>query len=119
MLMVDPMPPEERVTKVSSADFAKDPQHYLAEVSAGHAVEITAPSKAFVILSKEDFEGHKATAELQSRPGDNARLITKSLAEIEENTGPQHPLIGALKGLVQVMPGTDLTKPACEYWSED
>lgn len=43
----------------------------------------------------------------------------KSPAEIEGNTGPEHPLLGALKGLVQVMPGTDLTKPASEYWSED
>jgi prevent-host-death family protein len=124
MLMVDPMPPEEHATKVSSADFASDPQHYLAEVSAGHAVEITASGKAFVILSKADFERrmHKhglATAALQSRPDDNAGAAAKSPAEIEGNTGPEHPLLGALKGLVQVMPGTDLTKPASEYWSED
>jgi prevent-host-death family protein len=82
------MSQEESVTKVSSADFAKDPQHYLAEVSAGHAVEITAPSEAFVILSKEDFEGYKATVELLSRP-ENAKALTKSLAEIEGKATPE------------------------------
>jgi prevent-host-death family protein len=117
MLMVDPMPLEESVTKVSSADFTKDPQHYLAEVSAGHAVEITAPSETFVILSKEDFEGYRATAELLSRP-ENTDALTKSPTEMGA-ARLRHPLLGALKGLVQVMPGTDLTKPADPDWGED
>jgi prevent-host-death family protein len=65
--------PKETVTQVSSADFAKNPQHYLAEVAAGRLVEITAPGEAFVILSKEDFEGHKATVEPLSHP-ENAKL---------------------------------------------
>ena len=118
MLMVDPMLPDESVTKVSSADFATDPQHYLAEVSAGHAVEITAPGETFLILSKEDFEGYKAAAGLLSRP-ENAQALTKSHAEMEGKARPEHPLLGALKGMVQVMPGTDLTKPAWQYWDED
>jgi prevent-host-death family protein len=117
MLMVAPMPPEESITKVSSADCAKDPQRYLAEVSAGHAVEITAPSEAFVILSKEDYEGYKATVEQLSRP-ENAEAAMKSPAEMEEKAPPRHPLPGALKGLVQVMPGTDLTKPADPDWGK-
>jgi hypothetical protein len=29
-----------------------------------------------------------------------------------------HPLLGALKGLLRVMPGTDLTKPADPSWGE-
>jgi hypothetical protein len=28
----------------------------------------------------------------------------------------RHPLLGALKGLVQIMPGTDLTEPADPDW---
>jgi hypothetical protein len=28
----------------------------------------------------------------------------------------RHPLFGALKGCIQVMPGTDLTKPADPQW---
>jgi hypothetical protein len=118
MLMVDPMPREEGVIKVSSADFAQDPQRYLAEVSAGHAVEISAPSETFVILTKGDFEAYKATAELLDRP-ETARAQPKSSAETEGNARPEHPLLGALKGLVQIMPGTDLTKPASQYWDED
>jgi hypothetical protein len=30
----------------------------------------------------------------------------------------RHPLLGALKGLIRVMPGTDLTKPADPSWGE-
>jgi hypothetical protein len=36
-----------------------------------------------------------------------------------ERTGSGHPLLGALKGLVRVMPGTDLTKPADPAWGKD
>jgi len=31
----------------------------------------------------------------------------------------RHPLFGALKGLVRVMPGTDLTEPAEPNWGRD
>jgi hypothetical protein len=31
----------------------------------------------------------------------------------------RHPLFGALKGLVRVMPGTDLTEPADPAWGSD
>jgi hypothetical protein len=30
-----------------------------------------------------------------------------------------HPLLGALKGLMQIVPGTDLTKPADPDWGKD
>jgi hypothetical protein len=32
---------------------------------------------------------------------------------------PGHPLFGALKGHVQVMPGTDLTRPADPAWGDN
>jgi hypothetical protein len=37
-----------------------------------------------------------------------------------EHQGParRHPLFGALKGLLRVMPGTDLTKPADPTWGD-
>jgi hypothetical protein len=37
-----------------------------------------------------------------------------------EQRGPacRHPLFGALKGLLRIMPGTDLTKPADPDWGE-
>ena len=72
----------ETVTRISSTDFATNPLRYLAEVAAGRIVEITTPGEAFVILSKEDFEGYKATVELLSHP-ENAKALAQSLAEIE------------------------------------
>lgn len=36
----------------------------------------------------------------------------------KDESGGQHPLIGALKGLVKVMPGTDLTRPADPDWGK-
>jgi hypothetical protein len=32
--------------------------------------------------------------------------------------GKRHPLIGALKGWIRIMPGTDLTQPADPEWGE-
>jgi hypothetical protein len=32
--------------------------------------------------------------------------------------GKHHPMLGALKGLVQIMPGTDLTEPADPSWGD-
>jgi len=31
----------------------------------------------------------------------------------------RHPLLGAMKGLVRIMPGTDLTEPADPEWGRD
>ena len=48
---------EEKLTQVSSAAFAKDPQRYLAEAQAGHVVEISSPEKeALVLISKEELK---------------------------------------------------------------
>jgi len=83
---------KETVTRVSSADFARNPQQYLTEVAAGGVVEITALNETFVLLSKEDFEGYKATVELLSdpeNPNKNAKALAKSLAEIEAKPSPE------------------------------
>jgi hypothetical protein len=37
----------------------------------------------------------------------------------EVGIAPRHPLLGALKGLIHVMPGTDLTKPADPDWGKE
>ena len=73
----------EKLTQVSSDAFAKDPQRYLAEAQEpGHVVEISVPEKeALVLISKEELEGYKATAELLANPEDRAALL-KSLAEL-------------------------------------
>ena len=42
----------------------------------------------------------------------------KPAAPASKNGGrTRHPLLGALKGLVHVMPGTDLTQPADPEWA--
>ena len=74
---------EEKVTQVSSSAFTENPQRYLDEArQAGHVVEITGPElEALVLISKEELEGYKATAELLAHPEDRAALL-KSLAEL-------------------------------------
>lgn len=47
-----------------------------------------------------------------ARPGDNEGTHQASAV-----TG-RHPLIGALKGLIHIEPGTDLTAPADPAWGE-
>jgi hypothetical protein len=39
-----------------------------------------------------------------------------AMSENEAMPRPRHPVSGALKGFVRVMPGTDLTKPADPAW---
>jgi prevent-host-death family protein len=75
---------KETVTQVSSAVFAKDPQRYLDKVQAGHVVEVSSThprTETFVIISKEDLEGLRATAELLAHPEDRAAIL-KSLSEL-------------------------------------
>lgn len=74
---------KETTVQISSATFIRDPQHYIAEAAAaGHVIEVTTPSgDNVVILSKQDFEGYKATAELLQHPEDREAMM-KSLAEL-------------------------------------
>jgi len=48
------------------------------------------------------------------RVGDSSERAPAS----KNGTPKRHPLLGALKGLVQIMPGTDLTKPADPNWGD-
>jgi PHD/YefM family antitoxin component YafN of YafNO toxin-antitoxin module len=73
---------EEKLTQVSSAAFTENPQRFLDEARAGHVVEISGPElEPLVLISKEELEGYKATAELLANPEDRAALL-KSLAEL-------------------------------------
>jgi hypothetical protein len=59
------------------------------------------------------------------------RLVFRRVEQVVVPEGPgahgteqrpakcRHPLFGALKGLIRVMPGTDLTKPADPDWGND
>jgi len=47
----------------------------------------------------------------------NDREATSPPAEV--GIASRHPLLGALKGQLRVMPGTDLTKPADPSWGKE
>jgi hypothetical protein len=51
------------------------------------------------------------------RLGDSSERATTAPAS-KNGTPKRHPLLGALKGLVQIMPGTDLTNPADPNWGD-
>jgi PHD/YefM family antitoxin component YafN of YafNO toxin-antitoxin module len=73
---------EEKLTQVSSAAFTENPQRFLDEAHAGRVVEISGPElEPLVLISKEELEAYKATAELLAHPEDRAALL-KSLAEL-------------------------------------
>ena len=69
------------VTKVSSAEFDKDPERYRAQATPGHIVQVIEPSGATtVIMSEADFAGLQTTIELLSNPHD-AQALKEALAE--------------------------------------
>ena len=45
--------------------------------------------------------------------------MTVSAGESSAREGNYHPLAGALKGLMRIAPGTDLTKPADPDWGKE
>jgi hypothetical protein len=51
---------------------------------------------------------------------ESARRVSSASPDAADAPGstPHHPLFGALKGLMQVMPGTDLTEPADPGWGK-
>jgi hypothetical protein len=49
------------------------------------------------------------------------KLVFRRVPDHPRSSPPgrgRHPLLGALKGLVQIMPGTDLTEPADPEWGK-
>lgn len=55
-----------------------------------------------------NLEGHRLVFR-RVRPGESKPAA---------RTTGRHPLIGALKGLIRIEPGTDLTEPADPEWGE-
>jgi hypothetical protein len=67
-----------------------------------------------------DIEGRRLVFR-RVRPRKEPETATSSPGSSEparSGTRPRHPLFGALKGLLRVVPGTDLTKPADPSWGE-
>ena len=61
-----------------------------------------------------DMEARKLVFRRMSMPSGQQLPEEKPTSQSIERG--QHPLRGALKGFVQIMPGTDLTKPADPDW---
>jgi hypothetical protein len=55
----------------------------------------------------KDEVGGSVPVQREPTPETNQRVPTR-----------RHPLFGALKGYVQVMPGTDLTEPTDPAWGD-
>jgi hypothetical protein len=55
-------------------------------------------------MAEDEVDG-SVPVQREPTPETNQRVPTR-----------RHPLFGALKGCVQVMPGTDLTEPADPAW---
>jgi hypothetical protein len=66
------------------------------------------------VMNKLKANFAKAARKLVHRWVHPAREATSSPPDVA--TEPRHPLFGALKGYVRVMPGTDLTDPADPDW---
>jgi hypothetical protein len=65
-----------------------------------------------------DIEGRRLVFR-RIRPRKEAEVYSPiSNDPAHSGTRPRHPLFGALKGLLRVVPGTDLTKPADPTWGE-
>ncbi|MGC1466708.1 MAG: hypothetical protein WA792_13340, partial [Pseudolabrys sp.] len=47
------------------------------------------------------------------------RMATAKAGEPSDSSEPYHPLFGALKGLLRIVSGADLTKPADVDWGRD
>jgi hypothetical protein len=62
------------------------------------------------------MEGRKLVFRRVRKPEQKGRgSRAKTRASSAEN---RHPLFGAMKGLIRITPGTDLTKPADPHWGD-
>ncbi len=66
---------------------------------------------------KVDMAGQKLVFR-RVRKSSEARRTPPPLAPSDTTGARHHPLRGALKGLVRIMPGTDLTQPADPSWAD-
>lgn len=74
-------------------------------------VDIAGEALSFVPQSNEGFGEMKQT-EFESPPK------AKSTDQGEQKEPKHHPAYGALKGMITILPGVDLTEPLFEDWKE-
>jgi PHD/YefM family antitoxin component YafN of YafNO toxin-antitoxin module len=73
----------EPLTRVSSAEFSKNVDHYIKAANSTHqAFEIEGPdASSIVVISKQDFESWQETIHLLSAA--SADSLLKSIAELD------------------------------------
>ena len=65
-----------------------------------------------------DLEGRRLTFRRVDKASASS-LSESAQAQFEAAPICRHPLFGAFEGLIRIMPGTDLTKPADPSWGKD
>lgn len=66
-----------------------------------------------------DIEGRKLVfRRVPSTRGGGGPPSTEKAIEDQSMPGKRHPLIGWMKGTIQIAPGTDLTEPADPEWGK-
>ena len=64
-----------------------------------------------------DIEGRKLVFR-RTRPASNPKSELSPPATEAKKKPRRHPLFGRLKGMITIMPGTDLTEPADPDWAD-
>jgi hypothetical protein len=89
-------------------------------LDAGYETEqVDMPGQRLVFRRVRMPRAHRIAVGAPEIGSPSVVTATPVAAEVEQG-GParRHPLFGALKGLLRIMPGTDLTKPADPTWGE-
>jgi hypothetical protein len=64
-----------------------------------------------------DIEGRKLIFR-RTRPSPGREMASLSSADDEARQPRRHPLFGRMKGMITILPGTDLTEPADPRWAD-
>jgi len=64
-----------------------------------------------------DVKGRKLVFR-RTRPVTKSHAVSAPTEKEERKELPKHPLVGWMKGMITIMPGTDLTEPADPEWAK-
>ena len=110
----------EEIEQVTGAKLPPKAQHHRAWWSnnASNNVMTKVWLDAGYETAQVDMDARKLVFRRVQKPLEpESKSATKSHAP-KNGSAKRHPLFGALKGMVHIMPGTDLTKPADPSWGD-
>ena len=105
----------ERVTKTRLPPSARKHRPWWSN-NARNSVMTKVWLQAGFRTEQVDMEGRKLVFRRVGKESAGEPSGLKRLPETPR--GPHHPMLGYLEGLMEVMPGTDLTEPADPTWGE-